>query len=213
MTFPDFEEFFASLNAHRVRFLVVGGYAVGFHARPRATKEVDVLIDRTLPNARRTLAALTAFLGSAPGNLTAVKLTNPRALLVLGVAPVRIDVLTSIDGVGSFASLWARRVRASYARAAVNFISRSDLIAAKRAAGRPQDLADVAALERARRRTPVTRRSSDALRAATSLPASAPRWPRARARSRAEARAAGWRDAPRPGPGRGLRAIARGSAP
>ena len=47
MTFPDFEEFIASLNAHRVRYLVVGGYAVGFHARPRATKDIDILVDRS----------------------------------------------------------------------------------------------------------------------------------------------------------------------
>ncbi|MEJ7728614.1 MAG: hypothetical protein WKG00_05315 [Polyangiaceae bacterium] len=152
MTFPDFEEFFASLNAHRVRFLVVGGYAVGFHARPRATKDVDVLVDRTLSNARRTLLAISSFLGSAPANLTAEKLTSPRAMLVLGVAPVRIDILTSIDGVGTFASLWRRRVPARYGGTAVCFISRTDLIDSKRAAGRPQDLADVVALERAGRR-------------------------------------------------------------
>ena len=63
MTFPDFEEFIASLNAHRVRYLIVGGYAVGFHARPRATKDIDVLVDRTRANARRTRACLIELLG------------------------------------------------------------------------------------------------------------------------------------------------------
>jgi hypothetical protein len=52
VTFPDFEEFIACLNAHRVRYLIVGGYAVGFHARPRATKDLDVLVDRSAANAR-----------------------------------------------------------------------------------------------------------------------------------------------------------------
>ena len=71
MTFPDFEGFIASLNAHRVRYLIVGGYAVGFHARPRATKDIDVLVDRSLANAKRLRSALrrvnqlTVFLLSA----------------------------------------------------------------------------------------------------------------------------------------------------
>ncbi len=72
MTFPDFEEFIASLNASRVRYLIVGGYAVGFHARPRATKDIDVLVDRTRANARRVLAALRSFLGAAPRNATEI---------------------------------------------------------------------------------------------------------------------------------------------
>lgn len=72
MTFPDFEEFIASLNAHRVRYLIVGGYAVGFHARPRATKHIDVLVDRSLANARRTRAALRSFLGADAPNGSAV---------------------------------------------------------------------------------------------------------------------------------------------
>jgi hypothetical protein len=64
VTFPDFAEFIASLNAHRVRYLIVGGYAVGFHARPRATKDIDVLIDRSASNAARARVAITAFLKS-----------------------------------------------------------------------------------------------------------------------------------------------------
>jgi hypothetical protein len=94
VTFRDFEEFFASLNAHRARYLIVGGYAVGFHARPRATKDIDVLVDRTRANARRCIAALTTFLGTTPPNITVAKLESPRALVVLGVPPIRIDILT-----------------------------------------------------------------------------------------------------------------------
>jgi hypothetical protein len=89
--FPDFEEFIASLNAHRVRYLVVGAYAVGFHARPRATKDIDVLVDRTPANARRVLSCLQSFLGCISPNVTEAKLENPRTLIVLGVSPVRID--------------------------------------------------------------------------------------------------------------------------
>ena len=155
MTFPDFEEFIASLNAHRVRYLIVGGYAVGFHARPRATKDIDILVDRTATNARRTRAALRSFLGADAPNITLAKLMDPRTLIVLGVAPVRIDILTSIDGVRSFTAAWKRRARGVYGSADAHFISLRDLMASKSAAARPQDLADLDVLRRveARRKT------------------------------------------------------------
>jgi hypothetical protein len=152
LTFPDFEEFIASLNAHRVRYLVVGGYAVGFHARPRATKDIDLLVDRTAANARRTLGALRAFLGANPPGISVAKLTNPRTLIVLGVAPVKIDILTSIDGVPSFADAWKRRVVGAYGAVRTQYLGLEDLIASKTAAGRLQDLADAEVLRQARAR-------------------------------------------------------------
>ena len=151
MTFPDFEEFIASLNAHRVRYLVVGGYAVGFHARPRATKDIDILVDRSPANAKRTLTAIRAFLGNAARGITVAKLTNPRTLIVLGIAPVRIHILTGIDGVPSFATAWKGRVTGSYGATQAEFLGLQDLVASKKAAGRLQDLADVELLERAQR--------------------------------------------------------------
>ena len=77
MEFPDFEEFIASLNDHRVRYLIVGAYALGFHARPRATKDIDVLVDRTPANARRVRACLTSFLGTPAPNITEARLQDP----------------------------------------------------------------------------------------------------------------------------------------
>ena len=79
MTFPDFEGFIASLNVHRVRYLIVGGYAVGFHARPRATKDIDVLVDRSSTNAKRVRAALRSFFGSNL-KIELARLMNPFAL-------------------------------------------------------------------------------------------------------------------------------------
>jgi len=152
VTFLDFEEFIASLNDHRVRYLIVGAYAVGYHAKPRATKDLDVLVERTKTNAKRARAALTSFLGSAAPNITEEKLLDPRSLIILGNAPVRIDVLTSIDGVPSFAAAWKRRAKGTYGATPTTFLSLEDLIAAKKAAARPQDLADVEVLERVRRR-------------------------------------------------------------
>jgi hypothetical protein len=161
LTFPDFEEFIASLNAQRVRYLI----AVGFHARPRATKDLDVLVDRTEANARRTVAALRRFLGARARNVTVAKLRNPRTLVVLGVAPVRIDVMTSIAGVPSFRAAWQRRVEGRYGATVAWFVSVEDLVAAKQAAGRPQDLADLDVLRRVRKsRTTAPRRRSSARR-------------------------------------------------
>jgi hypothetical protein len=156
--FPDFEEFIASLNAHRVRYLIVGAYAVGFHARPRATKDIDVLVDRTLANARRVRACIESFLGGPAPNMTLAKLQNPRTLIVLGVPPIRIDVLTSIDGVPSFVAAWKRRAAGRYGSTPAHFLSLADLMAAKAATGRPQDLADLDALERAAARRRKSKR-------------------------------------------------------
>jgi hypothetical protein len=156
--FPDFEEFIASLNAHRVRYLIVGAYAVGFHARPRATKDIDVLVDRTPANARRVRVCLVSFLGGPAPNITLAKLQNPRTLIVLGVPPVRIDILTSIEGVPSFSAAWNRRAAGHYGATRAHFLSLNDLMAAKAATGRPQDLADLDVLERMVARTRRSRR-------------------------------------------------------
>jgi hypothetical protein len=135
-----------------VRYLIVGGYAVGFHARPHATKDLDILVDRSAANARRAQAALFDFLGSKPANITLAKLRNPRTLIVLGTAPVRIDILTDVDGIRSFAAAWKRRARGVYGETAAEFVALDDLIASKVAAGRPQDLGDLDALRRVRGR-------------------------------------------------------------
>lgn len=154
MFYPDFEELIASLNAHRVRYLIVGAYAVAFHARPRATKDIDILVDPTPANAKRVIAALAEFLGGPVPTITVAKLTSPRTLIVLGAAPVRVDVLTTIDGVPSFAAAWRRRARGQFAAAPTQYLSLEDLIASKSAtpASRVQDKADLVHLARAARR-------------------------------------------------------------
>ncbi len=159
MVFPDFEEFIACLNAEGVRFMVVGAYAVGFHGHPRATKDLDVLIEPERENARRMLRALRKFLGTARG-ITETKLTNPRTLIVLGVAPIRIDILTSISGVSSFGAAYRRRARGALGDVRASYIGLRDLLIAKRASGRTQDLADVEALENLEKRATIAKRKS-----------------------------------------------------
>jgi hypothetical protein len=142
----DFRDLFSALNAHDVRYLVVGAYAVTFHSRPRYTKDLDVWVDPTAGNAAATWNALAEF-GAPVSELKADELSRPGIVVQIGVAPNRIDVLTSVEGLG-FSDAFRRRVAGSYGGCPVHFLSREDLIANKRTVGRPQDLIDVKELER-----------------------------------------------------------------
>jgi hypothetical protein len=152
VAFPDYEEFIAAFNAHRVRYLLIGAHAVAYHARPRATKDLDVLIDPAPANARRALAALRAFFGGADLGYTPEDLADPDSMIQLGVAPVRIDVTSAIPGCPDFQAAWRRRVRAPFGAVPANYLGLEDLIRAKHATGRDQDRADLRALQLAKRR-------------------------------------------------------------
>jgi hypothetical protein len=140
----DFEEFFASFNAHRVQYLIVGGYALALHAHPRYTGDMDVFVAANEANAHSIEKALIDFGFSAP-DLSWNDFAVPGKIVQLGYPPFRIDIITAIDGV-SFEDAWARRVESRYGDQAVHFISKQDLIANKRASGRKQDLLDLDAL-------------------------------------------------------------------
>ncbi|HLJ37970.1 MAG TPA: nucleotidyl transferase AbiEii/AbiGii toxin family protein [Steroidobacteraceae bacterium] len=143
--FPDFKDLLSALNAHQVRYLVVGGYAVGFHAQPRATRDLDILISADPENGKAVHAALTQF-GVPLGGLSAEDFVEPGSFYRMGSPPVMVDILSRISGV-DFDEAWQRRVSVAIDETlSAPFISREDLLAAKLAAGRPQDLADVAAL-------------------------------------------------------------------
>ena len=145
MTNKDFEELFASLNARSVKALVVGAYAVAFHAKPRYTKDIDVFVDASPENVERLLGALSDF-GFGSLGLAAGDFIPAGRGLQLGVEPNRIDIITAIDGV-TFDEAWNGRVAGKYGSQPVNFIGRNELIRNKRASGRLQDLADVDMLE------------------------------------------------------------------
>jgi hypothetical protein len=152
MPSQDYEEFIAALNAHRVKYLVVGAHAVAFHARPRATKDLDILIEPTKLNGRRALAALREFFGGADLGYTVEDVISPRWIIQLGVAPVRIDLLSVIPGVPSFETAWKKRIEARFGSVVTHYMSLEDLIRAKEETNRPQDQADVRTLNRARTR-------------------------------------------------------------
>jgi hypothetical protein len=142
----DFEELLESFNAAGVRYLIGGAHALALHARPRATKDLDVFVDPTRTNARRVIAGLSSFFdGSAPSYVTEEALLDPDLIVQLGVAPVRVDILSTF-GTLNFRQAWSRRVEAQFGSVPASYLSRDHLIAEKRHFDRPQDRADLAAL-------------------------------------------------------------------
>jgi hypothetical protein len=142
---PDFCDLLGAFAAAEVEYLLIGGYAVSFHARPRATKDLDLLLGGDPANLARAAGALAEF--GAPANVVrACRTLGEREVLYMGQPPVRVDLLRSIDGV-ELAGVFARGVAAVIGGANVRVISVPDLIANKRAANRPQDRLDVAILE------------------------------------------------------------------
>lgn len=146
----DFKELLSVLNEHRVKYLVVGAYAVSIHAQPRATKDLDILIKADTANARKVFTALARF-GAPLQGIAAADFAAPGPFFRMGREPVSVDILTDIPGV-DFEAAWKRRVEdvvdpASGLKA--SFISADDLIAAKLATARPQDIADVDAIRKA----------------------------------------------------------------
>jgi hypothetical protein len=136
---------FSSLESHQVRYVVIGGIAAVLHGVPRATFDLDILIEATLDNAQKLLRALfDAGLGTA-------ELTTPQELLAHEVTifrdRVRVDVQTATPGL-VFDAAWRHREIRQYRGQTILVVSRGDLIASKRAAGRPVDLDDVRLLER-----------------------------------------------------------------
>lgn len=141
----DLRALLALLTEHRVEYLVVGGHAVAFHGYPRFTEDLDLYVRAEPDNASRVIAALEAF-GFASLGLTIADFVADDRVIQLGRAPNRVDFLTRLRGV-DFEGAWARRVGGELGDVAVWILSRGDLLKNKRATGRPQDLADAAALE------------------------------------------------------------------
>ena len=146
----DFRDLLAELVKAEARFLVVGAHALSVHGVPRATVDLDVWIDRTPENARRIWRALAEF-GAPLQGIDAEDFTDADMLFRMGRPPLMVDILPTIAGV-DFDAAWKNRVPViidPLTGLHAWFISRGDLLAAKVAAGRPQDLADVAALREA----------------------------------------------------------------
>lgn len=137
----DFKEFIELLNAHQVEYLIVGGYAVGFHSRPKFTNDIDIWINKSEENAHRMLTVLEDFgFGSLEINLE--DFTANDRVIQLGHAPLRIDVMTSISGV-EFSEAYKEKMEGIYLGIKTFFISLDQILQNKKASGREKDLQDI----------------------------------------------------------------------
>lgn len=136
----DFSDLLRIFNAHGVKYMVVGGYAVVQYAEPRFTKDLDVLIATNEENAKAVYSALREF-GAPLADLTEKDFAEDGYFFQMGVPPIRVDVIMGVPGI-NFEECWDRRVEVNFDDVKVIFISKQDLITSKRAAGRPQDLID-----------------------------------------------------------------------
>jgi hypothetical protein len=140
---PHYKELLRRLNEFQVEYLIVGGFAVMKYGEPRYTKDLDIWVHNSPENSVRVVEALAKF--GAPlehDGITAQTFTGAQLVYQIGIAPVRIDLLTEITGV-EFAESWRKRVGSSFFGVPVHFLSLDDLMANKRALGRPNDLKDL----------------------------------------------------------------------
>jgi len=137
----DFKDFLSLLNAHEVKYLLIGGYAVAFHGYPRATADMDIWVSRTDENARKLVSVLEEF---GFGDIASARqaFTQADRVIRMGVPPLRIELITSISGV-EFDACYAERIENVIDDVRVNILSLADLKRNKKAAGRPRDLADL----------------------------------------------------------------------
>lgn len=140
----DFLDLLRAFIDHKVRFLIVGAYALGVHGRPRATGDLDVWVDPTPENAARILQALAQF-GAPMGQVTADDFSRPGIVFQMGLPPLRIDVLTALSGL-TFDEAWPTRTAAPFGPITVDVIGRDAFIKNKRAVGRAKDLGDIESL-------------------------------------------------------------------
>ena len=142
----DFKELLQSFNEAGAKYLVVGGYAVMEYSEPRYTKDLDIWVGTDAENAPLVYQALAKF-GAPIADFSEADFREPEVFFQIGVAPVRVDILTSIIGV-DFTEAWCRRDVRTFAGIPASYISIEDLITAKIASGRRQDKADVTALRK-----------------------------------------------------------------
>jgi len=141
-TLPDdFKEFLRLLNEHDVAYLLVGGYAVGYHGYPRATADMDIWVAISSDNASKLVDVFSDF-GMKSPSLSSSLFQEKGKIIRMGVPPMRIEVLTDIDGV-TFDECYRDRLEAEIDGQNVHLISRNHLLKNKRAAARHKDLDDV----------------------------------------------------------------------
>lgn len=146
LTNPDFKELLSTFKRYKIKYLVVGGYAVMKYTEPRYTKDLDIWISTDKQNAENVFAALCDF-GAPLINLTPDDFTQEGYFYQMGKPPFRLDIMMSIPGL-DFQQAYKNKIEVEIGSVTIPFISRLDLIKSKKASGRPQDLIDVEKLEK-----------------------------------------------------------------
>jgi hypothetical protein len=147
LTSPDFKELLSLFRKYKVKYLVVGGYAVMKYSEPRFTKDLDIWISTDRRNAAAVFQALKEF-GAPLKDLSEKDFSEEGYFYQMGKAPFRLDIMMSIPGV-TFKKAWKNRETVILEGLAISFISRDDLIRAKEVSGRPQDIIDAENLKKA----------------------------------------------------------------
>lgn len=155
----DYEDLLRLLNRHKVRYCIVGAFAVAFHALPRYTKDLDIFISTEAANAKKIIDALEDF-GFKTLSLRFEDFRYAGNIVQLGHEPVRIDIVTSIDGC-SFNEVWQSRAKGTFGRQKVHYIGLDALIRNTRASARKQDKSDLEILLRARKLKPHSAKRAD----------------------------------------------------
>ncbi len=137
----DFEDFVKLLNQHAVEYMVVGGYALAFHGKPRHTGDLDIWINISEDNALKLLSVIRDF-GFASMGFEKEDFLRPGYISQIGYPPIRIDILNSIDGI-EFGEAVKNMRKIAVDDFMVNYIGASDFIKNKEASGRTQDIADI----------------------------------------------------------------------
>jgi hypothetical protein len=141
----DYKDMLHALSDEKVRFLLVGAYAMAAHGYPRATMDIDIWVMPSPQNAEDVLQALRRF-GAPIQNLTKEDLQKEGTIFQIGVAPRRIDIITTASGL-QFEEVFERSLTVNIEGIEVHIPSIDDLIRNKKASGRTKDLADAEALE------------------------------------------------------------------
>ena len=137
----DFKDILLCLNQHKVRYLIVGGYAVMKYAEPRYTKDIDIWVEPSKKNSKKVYKALDDY-GAPVDNLSDTDFAKAGTIYIMGIPPVRVDIITRISGV-TFTTAWKNKTYSKLYSTRVPFIGLNELIRSKKAAGRPQDLLDL----------------------------------------------------------------------
>jgi predicted nucleotidyltransferase len=141
----DFEEFIGLLNKNKINYMIVGAYALALYAKPRNTGDLDIFIERSENNAKSMLKVLKEF-GLESLEITKEDFMTEGRVLQLGVSPVRIDIMSSIDGI-EFNTAFNRIEKVNFGSITANFISKEDLIKNKSSSKRKKDQADLEELQ------------------------------------------------------------------